>query len=419
MKDRFASMAARLVGGQTRTAGKIEFLKDQGPLRRDIRVEGFTWDPEIHRNLAKTLWAVERSHSYGIAALRLFSKMSSSEFSPDGLLGGRGYIQKVKDLRSSLGQAVEVLSSFADTMHDEVNASHWKQAMEADPTTEDIISEAERSEQPQYVDEAFRQEVPSVQEGLNAESPQDEEEEPDVYENPNPEDFNPFVESDEDEDEEQNWFAQTSSCMYGEEVPEPGPKAALPTDEGDQPEGIGTYPEAMLNTTGEASVMYHGGAYGAAVKKLVSRAASNHLADSSVDPSTLSGPRVIHVGPAESPEEFGYDTDNSERPSDDQLGEGFSSYDTVYEGADACQDGVTGFSNMEAVASRVAVGENTYSWLPGSRNEKLMPYYDLGLSETDIMEMRASDAPEPPPSMRPKSQKIYDHDLLWDSVRNK
>ena len=61
--------AAKLSSGRTgkvRTAGRIEFVRDQGPVRRDIRVKDFEWRPETLRNLTKILWAVERAHGYSI-----------------------------------------------------------------------------------------------------------------------------------------------------------------------------------------------------------------------------------------------------------------------------------------------------------------------------------------------------------------
>src|SRR4051812_38185676 len=97
--DKLLSIAARVANLKSpyshnvRTSGRVEFIKDTGPVRRDIRVEGFEWSPESLRALAKILWAAQRSHSYAISALRNFSKMPSSQISPDGLLGGRGYIQ--------------------------------------------------------------------------------------------------------------------------------------------------------------------------------------------------------------------------------------------------------------------------------------------------------------------------------------
>lgn len=417
-------IALRLAGSRIRTAGRIEFVRDQGPLRRDIRVQGFRWDPEIHRNLAKTLWAVERSHSYSMAALRLFSKMNSSEFSPDGLLGGRGYIQQVKEMRSNLSQAVEVLSSFSDTLHDEVNADHWRAAME-DPTTSDIVERAEDIKQnPEgYVEQAFQQEVPTASEEFDPSSM-----------NPSPDDFNPFESPEpdesggegEDDDEDEQW-GWSSTSSDSKEVPLPGPKSGLPTDGGEQETGAKPV-EALMNTTGEAPRGNYAAAIGRIVDGWRARVAAHRIvgdpvrvADSSVDPATLPGPRVMHIGPGESPEEFGYETADGDRPSDDPLGEGFSHLDRVYE--DEAADGVTGYSDptkgdetvfkLSSMASRLGA---TYSWLPGSRNEKLMPYYDRGVTEDDAAWMRAHDAPDPPAGMRPDPIRPQT-DPLWEVRR--
>lgn len=435
MKDADLKRIAARMTGSVRTAGKIEFVKDQGPMRRDIRVQGFTWDPEVHRNLAKTLWAIDRAHSYGMAALRLFSKMNSSDFSPDGLLGGRGYIQKVKDLRSSLSQAVEVLSTFADTMHDEVGADHWRAAMEQDPTTKDIVSEAGQANPEQYVQQTFQEEVPTADEGLDA------------YQNPEPDDFNPFVEGEEEDkgEEDEEWWssadgvsgqditsATVASAMGGEEVPLPGPKSGVPTDSGLQEEGV-TPVEAIMNTTGEAPR----GNYAAAIDRIIEReprlAAFRRsgdpvrIADSSVDPATLPGPRIMHLDPHSSTEPLGGWSDGDARPSDDPSFEGWFETDQIYHGDDANNDGVTGYSDptdgdvtsfkassVASVAARVA--NTTYSWLPGSRNEKLMPYYDPSVTADDVAWMMANDAPDPPAGMSTKPVKPP-VDPLWDAVR--
>ncbi len=92
------------------------------------------------------------------------------------------------------------------------------------------------------------------------------------------------------------------------------------------------------------------------------------------------------------------------------------------EGKDANMDGVTGYgdptdgdvTSFASMAARIAGG--TYSWLPGSRNEKLMPYYDRGVSDDDMIWMAANDAPESPPGMSSKPQKPP-NDPLWEFAR--
>jgi hypothetical protein len=190
--------------GRVHTAGRIEFVKDQGPLRRDVRVHDFDWDQSSHNDLAKILWAVQRSHSYAIAAYRILSKMSSSRFSPDGLLGGKGYIQNIKDMRSNLANASEFLSSFADTLHDEISAPHWRSA--AAPETEELVQDSQEIKQnPEgFVEEEFEEEI------------QPSPSEPEVYVNPDASTMNPTVENPgEEDDEEDGGFFQTSSRQAG------------------------------------------------------------------------------------------------------------------------------------------------------------------------------------------------------------
>jgi hypothetical protein len=409
-------MAERIASGKVRTAGRIEFIRDQGPLRRDVRAKGFKWDQEVLRNLAKILWAAERSHSYGMSALRLFSKMSSSEFSPDGLRGGRGSIQQVKELRSGLAQAVEVLSAFTDTVSDEVSAPHWAVANE-NPEVGGIIEDVQqvKANQEGFVEHQFHSQVPESQEDFN------------VYENPNSDDYNPFVEEKEEEEEDDGWDwdalspSVSSNLTEDKEIKLPGPRAELPTDESEQEEGV-TPVEMLMNTTGEHPV----GKYSAALRDVLegfrkhfSSIGGPHIADSSVAPETLPGPRVMHVGPGESPEEFGYFTDEGERPSDDPLGEGFSQLERIEESPVA--DGVVGYvdategdeSVFKMSATKVA---DTYSWLPGSDNEKPMNYYDLGLTEEDVEWMKAHNQPDPPPGLNPDPPPAPT-DQLWDVVR--
>jgi hypothetical protein len=138
------------------------------------------------------LWAAQRSHSYATAAFRIFSKMSSSKFSPDGLLGGRGYIQSVKDLRAALANSVELLSSFSDTIHDEISAPHWRNATSDE--IEEIVDDVQeiRSNPEQHVEQEYEQEI---------------------FENPKPE--NPIIDTDDSssssEDDDEHQFFQTSA----------------------------------------------------------------------------------------------------------------------------------------------------------------------------------------------------------------
>lgn len=350
--------------GGVRTAGRIEFVRDQGPIRRDIRVQDFEWNPDTLRNLTKILWAVERSHGYAISALRLFSKVPSSEFSPDGMLGGKGYIQQVRDMRSSLSQAVETLSAFTDTIHDEINAPQWE--ADEDPIANEIVevSQESKADPEGFVEEQFRREVPEASQKMS---------------NPSPDDYNPSLDN---KSVENNHI----------------------DDNGD----------------GDIEKGFEGSNWWDQYDSSSKTSSEHRVADSSIAPETLPGPRVMHVGPGESQEEFGYFTDQGERPSDDPLGEGFSSFDSIIESP--VGDGISPYTNptdgdetiFKESAKRMVRSAATYSWLPGADNQKMMNYYEPGLTDSEVEWMRTHSNPDPPPGSR-RSRVKAKIDPLWKS----
>jgi len=86
----------------------------------------FKFDPHSLKPLAQTLWALSISLGHTLTAHRQFARVKSATVSPDGMLGGRGYVMGVKDIRQRLYEASEALSAICDTIHDEINAPHWK-----------------------------------------------------------------------------------------------------------------------------------------------------------------------------------------------------------------------------------------------------------------------------------------------------
>jgi hypothetical protein len=448
-----------------RTGGKIEFIRDQGPLRRDIRAPGFEWSQDSMRNLAKVLWASQRAHSYAMAAYRVFSKMNSSSFSPDGLLGGRGYIQAVKDMRTGLSQVAEVLSSFSDTVQDELNANHWKE-IPKNQVTGDLIQDAEqvKANPEQVVEQAYADVAP-----------EDTSEYDVPVENPDPDDFNPnfkgsgseYEESEEDEDNSSQ--TQTASTEltntlqnpiqdrpdYGakRKVKKDEPGSMLPTDASEQPLGK-TESEIVMHTVSPDHGSY-ATAFHRAIQRLTGKnndiRTSSHgcyrivcdgcssivaqchchnamendiivpscpncdfrLSSSSIPTETLPGPRIDHIGPGE-----GDPNDGNEWSSDDLVGLGLSSgvnesdsllESEVQDGVSPYMDPTDGDNSVLNIGTRVA--RQNYSWLPGSRNEKNLNYYDRGLTNEDIEWMRDHSDPDPPEG--PLDSDRYNTSFLW------
>lgn len=109
--------------------------------------KGHEYDPKALKPLAKMLWAMSVSMGHALTAYRQFTKLKSSAISPDGMLGGRGYVMDVRDVRKKLYEACEALSMISDTIHDEINAPHWKPKLEQ-------LTKGDEEDVRRYVDKA-------------------------------------------------------------------------------------------------------------------------------------------------------------------------------------------------------------------------------------------------------------------------
>lgn len=396
------------VASRVHTAGKIEFIRDQGPLRRDIRAPGYEWSAESLKVLAKILWSAQRAHSFAMGAFRLFSKMPSSDFSPDGMLGGRGYIQNIKDMRANLSNSVEILSSFTDTVQDEISADHWNPSGEDETEINEIVEDVEsmKSNPESFVESEYDA-------SITDELP-DEESEEEPVSNPDADEFNPVLESDESDDvypadfgDEQHQTASKSPRV------EKSGASELPSDDSPQ-EAAKSESEMVMHTTTPDR-----GNYAGAIRRMTQK---SRKADSSLPVETLPGPRVYHIGPAEG-NEAGHFNDEDVWPSDDPTGAGLYSgvndSECIYE--DWVQDGVSPYSNptdgdTTVFASVKRLASESYSWLPGVPNDKPLNYYARGLTDDDIEWMRAHSAPDWPTSLSKKVEKptlkeFWDRDL--------
>lgn len=132
--DDAVTMAKR--GHRVRTAGEVRFIKDRSgdasewawntppPEGRKID-EDFAFNAKHLEPLTRTLRSILSALGFAMSGYTAFTKTKSATISPDGSLGGRGYIMKISDMRRQLMNCIEVLSSVSDTLYDEVNAVHW------------------------------------------------------------------------------------------------------------------------------------------------------------------------------------------------------------------------------------------------------------------------------------------------------
>lgn len=119
-----------------RTAGEVRFIKDRSgdanewayaappPQAREIN-DDYNYDPKHVKKLARCLRATSAALGHTMSAYHDFAKIKSAQVSPDGSLGGKGYIQKIADMRRQYMNVVEALSALSDTLFDEVNVPHW------------------------------------------------------------------------------------------------------------------------------------------------------------------------------------------------------------------------------------------------------------------------------------------------------
>lgn len=98
------------------------------PVSRKIPAN-HNFDPKSLKPLVKMLWATSVALGHTLTAHRQFSRLKSVSFSPDGLVGGHGYVMSVKDVRSKLYEASEFLSLICDSIYDEIKAPHWQPKM--------------------------------------------------------------------------------------------------------------------------------------------------------------------------------------------------------------------------------------------------------------------------------------------------
>lgn len=126
-----------------KTAGEVRFIKDRGgdtkewawgappPTNRELDPD-YKFEVRNLEPLARTLRSTLMALGHVQSAYNTFTKIKSRNVSPDGSLGGRGYIQKITDIRRQFMNCSEVLSAVSDTLYDEIQAPHWHPDMGED-----------------------------------------------------------------------------------------------------------------------------------------------------------------------------------------------------------------------------------------------------------------------------------------------
>jgi len=114
-------------------------LKSAG-IRREIP-EDFKYNSKKLKHLKHILHNVTIALGTLTSSLNEFSKLKGPEVSPDGLLGGVGYILPLRDVKETINSTIRGLSDVADCLADELTNPRWN--TKEDKEVEELIKEKE------------------------------------------------------------------------------------------------------------------------------------------------------------------------------------------------------------------------------------------------------------------------------------
>lgn len=137
MENKTAETAKRMARKKIATNKKSEDLVREG-------LDGFRFKDQGIKAIANTYKHLAKAFMELAVANNTFSSCKSSQISPDGKLGGKGYVLSIRDIRESFGNIMNSMSELIDTFHDEVNSPYLKKTiLEDNPIIKNILSEAE------------------------------------------------------------------------------------------------------------------------------------------------------------------------------------------------------------------------------------------------------------------------------------
>ena len=113
-------------------------------LRREIPAD-FSYNKKKLKHLQKVLHNVNVSLGTLVSALAELSRVKGRDISPDGMLGGLGYIIPLHEVKQTLISSVHSLGDVADCLADELTNPKWN--AEEDPETKKVVKEKEEMEE--------------------------------------------------------------------------------------------------------------------------------------------------------------------------------------------------------------------------------------------------------------------------------
>lgn len=119
---------------RTRITNRLGMVKTAADSKKDSKskeapvrnLSGFDYDPSKAKNLKRALHNMNVALGTLLAAIKDLSLMRGSEITPDGMLGGRGFVMPFKEIKTRLTESIGHISDITDTIADELTNPKWK-----------------------------------------------------------------------------------------------------------------------------------------------------------------------------------------------------------------------------------------------------------------------------------------------------
>ena len=118
--------------GRVRLTSKIAALKQTKKEKTDRKVndsgrslDGFEYDTSKAKILKNALHNLNVALGTMIGAIKDLAMLRGSDITPDGKLGGRGFVMEFREVKTNLTQMISNLSDITDTIGDELTNPKW------------------------------------------------------------------------------------------------------------------------------------------------------------------------------------------------------------------------------------------------------------------------------------------------------
>lgn len=149
--------------------------RNKGEDLRDIG--DFEYDKSKAKVLKKALHNINVSLGTLLAAMKELAMIKGSEVTPDGKLGGKGFIMPFKEMKATLNSSISELSDITDTIADELTNPKWGLSKnEVSVIKKEKEKSEETAEEAEEVsEEPPKEEAAPEEEGAAEEESQEEE----------------------------------------------------------------------------------------------------------------------------------------------------------------------------------------------------------------------------------------------------